>query len=142
MLSLDRQLQKSIGTLFPILGAGLLAGALVATVLTDRFIQGAFRGTGTVVRLNAGGAHPVVQFIPEGRAAVEFATSGWINYRVGDRVSVLYRMDQSPMGFQARIDTPGDLYSFPSLLTGLGVGFILGGYFTKREALKPNGNDS
>ena len=132
MKASDREIQKLIGFLFPIIGVGLLLGAIASAIFTYRFITIAARAEGKVVRLNAGGAHPVIQFVPIGAAAVEFSGSGLIHYAVGDRVTVLYLKNaQSPPSFQTNIDSPGALW-FPSLvLTGIGGAFVVAGLSTK-----------
>ena len=128
----DQASQKLVGLLFPIIGVGLLLGAAVETSFTYRFTKTALRAEGEVVKLNAGGAHPVIRFIPVGEKAVEFSGDGFINYAVGDKVTVLYLKDpQSPSGFQYNIDTPGALWFAPLGLTWLGVGFIVGGFYVK-----------
>jgi hypothetical protein len=124
--------RKLVGTLFPIVGVLLLIGAIVAAVTTDRFIRSATRAEGEVIRLNAGGAHPEIRFVPQGEASVQFSGQGLIKYAVGDRVTVLYRKDsQSPPGYQTQIDTPGALWATTALLTWLGGGFVIGGLYTK-----------
>ncbi|MBE9141272.1 DUF3592 domain-containing protein [Nodosilinea sp. LEGE 07088] len=132
MSDLARLHKKVVGTLFPMIGAGLLAGAVISFASTYQFSQRALRVEGKVIRLDAGGAHPVVQIVLPGGKSVEFSTSGWINYAVGDRVAVLYLQDaQYPSGFKANIDTPGALWFGESVLTWVGGGFVIGGLYTK-----------
>lgn len=133
MRTIDQERQKLIGILFPVIGAGLLLAAIVSTTLTYRFVSIASRAEGNVVRLSAGGAHPVIQFVPAGEAAVEFSGSGFINYAVGDKVTVLYLKDaQIPSGFQTNVDTPRALWFTPLILTWIGGGFVIGGFYAKR----------
>lgn len=135
--SIDLDLQKFVRRLFFTVGAGLLAGSAVSAVLTSRFIQSASRAEGEVVRLSAGGAHPVVRFRPAAEPAakpLEFSTSGLINSSVGDRVTVLYRLDdQWPSGFHANIDSLGTLWFPTALLSGLGGGFALASFWLSRS---------
>lgn len=132
MQTIEQNLKRLIGTLFPIIGAGLLLAAIVSIPFTYSFINRASRAEGKVVKLSAGGAHPVIQFVPAGEAAVEFSGNGFINYKVDDKVTVLYLKDaQSPSGFQATIDTPGALWSTQLMLTWIGTGFVIGGLYTK-----------
>jgi hypothetical protein len=127
------QHEKIVGTLFPMIGAGLLLIAVILSASTYRFIQIASRAEGKVVRLSAGGAHPVIQFMPPGEESVEFSTSGWINYAIGEQVTVLYlKDDQRPSGFRTNIDTPGALCFEESILTWIGGMFVIGGLYTKR----------
>jgi hypothetical protein len=73
MQTIGQDLNKLIGTLFPMIGAGLLLVAIASIPFTYSFINRASRAEGKVVRLSAGGAHPVIQFVPAGEAAVEFS---------------------------------------------------------------------
>lgn len=141
MQSIDQGAQKLVGILFPYIGLGLLLAAILSTVLTSRFINDASKLEGKVIRLNAGGAHPVIQFQPPGEQPVKFSGSGFINYAVGDSVTVLYLKDaQTPAGFHAKIDTPGALWDGSIALTLLGGGFIIGGLYTRYlyKPQKPN----
>lgn len=132
MKTIEYDLKKVVGTLFPVIGVGLLLAAVVSIASTYRFINVASRAEGTVVKLNAGGAHPVIRFVPVGEAAVEFSGSGFINYSVNDKVSVLYMKDsQNPSGFQTNIDTLGALWAIPLGFTWIGTCFIIGGLYTK-----------
>jgi hypothetical protein len=132
MQTIEQDLKKLVGNLFPVIGGGLLLVAIVSTPFTYSFINRASRAEGKVVRLDAGGGHPVIQFVPAGEAAIEFSESGFINYKVDDKVTVLYLKDaQNPSGFQTAIDTPGVLWFTPLLLTWIGMAFILGGLYTK-----------
>ncbi|MEM9091416.1 MAG: DUF3592 domain-containing protein [Cyanobacteria bacterium P01_F01_bin.53] len=133
MKTIEHDLKELIGTLFPVIGAGLLLIAVVSTAFTYRFINMASRAEGKVVKLNAGGAHPVIRFVPVGEEEeVEFSGSGFINYSVDDKVSVLYLKDaQNPSGFQTNIDTPGALWAAPLGFTWIGMGFVIGGLYTK-----------
>jgi hypothetical protein len=133
MQTIDPNLKKLFGTLFPIIGVGLLLVAVGSTAFTYRFINMASRTEGKVIALSAGGSHPVIQFVPAGEAAVEFSVSGFINYRVDDKVTVLYLKDtQRPSGFQTTINTPGVLWFSALIFTWIGAGFVIGGLYTKR----------
>jgi hypothetical protein len=126
-------MQKLIGILFPILGVALLLGASIEAVMTYRFITLASRAEGEVVRLNAGGAHPVIRFAPAGKAAIEFSTSGFIYYAVGDRVSVLYLEDaQDPSLTWAKIDTPGALWIEEISLVVIGAAMLIAGLYNRQ----------
>jgi hypothetical protein len=130
--------RKLVGNLFPIIGVGLLLGAIAAAISTQSFINTASRTEGKVVKLYAGGAHPEIRFIPAGETAIEFSGHGFINYAVGDKVSVLYRKDsQRPAGYETQIDTPGALWSSTVMFTYLGTGFVIGGLYTKHHC-KPD----
>ena len=132
MKTIDHDLKELISTLFPVIGAGLLLAAVVSTAFTYRFINMASRAEGKVVKLNAGGAHPVIQFVPVGEAAVEFSGSGFINYSVDDKVPILYLKNaRNPSGFQTNIDTPGALWATPLVFAWIGTCFVMGGLYTK-----------
>jgi hypothetical protein len=118
----DRENQRLIGMIFPFVG---LASVLLATVLavsTNNFINTASKADGKVVRLTAGGAHPVVQFVPiSGEKPVEFPAGGMINYKVGDQVTVLYVKDsQNSAGLKTNIDNPGALWFLPTIFGSIG----------------------
>jgi hypothetical protein len=132
MQNIDREVQKLIGTIFPILGAGLLLGAVVSAPFTYHFTQIAARAEGEVIRLDAGGAHPVIRFVPVGADVIEFSGHGWINYAVGDKVTMLYLKDiENPTGFQMNIDTPGALWFDQFVSIWLGTIFMIGGLYMK-----------
>ena len=132
MQTINRDMQKLLGILFPILGVVLLLGASIEALMTHRFITLASRAEGKVVRLNAGGAHPVVQFVPAGKAVIKFSDSGYINYAVGDQVAVLYLKDtQDPSIIWAKIDTPGALWVEEIHMVELGAGIIIAGLYNR-----------
>lgn len=108
--------------------------AAVSAGFTYRFTQTAEKAEGKIVRLNAGGAHPVVQFRPVGEKVAEFSDSGFVDFAVGDSVTVLYLKDtQSPLGFQTRIDTAGVLWAEPIAFTWIGGGLLVGRLWIKRR---------
>lgn len=85
-------------------GAALLIGAVVSAALTARFVARAASAQGTVVALDtrqSGGSRsevtifPIVAYRPAGTAERRFRGegSGSRQYRVGDRVDVLYLPD-------------------------------------------------
>ncbi len=130
----DRTAQGFIGLLFPLIGASLLLGALGASIMTYRFTQTASRAEGQVIKLNAGGAHPEIRFIPQGGNTTEFAGSGFINYALGDRVPVLYQQDAAKSKVtQTAIGTPGSLWFTPGILTWIGGGFVIAGLYQRRQ---------
>ena len=85
-----------------------------------------------MIKLNAGRAHPSIEFTPVGGGTVEFSGAGWIDYGVGDRVPVLYLKDpENPAEYQINIDTIGALWFNQFIGTYLGISFVLGGLFVK-----------
>lgn len=125
MSETDRVKLQLIGIIFPVVGSSVLLIAMGSAISTYHFANTALRADGTVVRLFAGGAHPLIRFVPTGTTkAVEFPGNGMINYAVGDKVTVLYTKDPLTAAAQTNIDNPGALW-FPSMLLG-----FLGGIFT------------
>jgi len=133
-MNTDPRTQRLVGTIFPIIGVLLLVGSIVSATFTYRFISTASRAEGKVVKLNAGGAHPSIEFIPSSqKTVIEFSGSGFIDYAVGDKVTVLYLKDEIyPSGFKTNIDNPGALWFETSMFLWLGAGFIIGGLYTRR----------
>ena len=130
--TIDQQMQKLIGTFFPLIGVALLVGTVVSVPFTVRFINTASRAEGKVIKLNAGRAHPSIEFTPVSGGTVEFSGAGWIDYGVGDRVPVLYLKDpENPAGYQINIDTIGALWRDQLAGTQLGIAFLLGGLFMR-----------
>jgi hypothetical protein len=129
--------EEMIGILFPIIGAMILLLAIFSTVYTFLFINIASRAEGKVVRLAAGGAHPVIQFMSDEKRSVEFSESGLVYYAVGDKVTVLYlKKDLQNNIFEPTIDTPGALWFTPFFLTFMGGIFLALGLFVKSISSK------
>jgi hypothetical protein len=116
--------------LFP--GIGLLAAAAVLLAIsliqaqsTRRFVREAASAPGVVAKLNSGGAHPEIEFTTPTGEKVSFAEGGWISYKPGDQVRVLYRALDPHR--HAALDDPGALW-FGTGVTGLlCLGFVLFG---------------
>ncbi|MBW4646482.1 MAG: DUF3592 domain-containing protein [Goleter apudmare HA4340-LM2] len=108
--------------------------AVISTLLTYRFINTASKAKGQVVRVYAGGSHPVIRFVPKGEEAIEFSQKMGFphHFKMGDKIDVLYLYDpQNPARFQTTIDTPAGLW-FPTIaLVGVGGGLIIGGLYMK-----------
>jgi hypothetical protein len=126
----EEQQQQFIGYLFPIIGGVLSIGAIASGIWTYRFIQMASRAEGTVIKLNAGRAHPEIQFLPAGESQpVTFSGSGSISYGIGDKVKVLYIKDPTiPAGYSYSVDTPGSLWFGTGIMTMLGTTFSIVGW--------------
>jgi hypothetical protein len=106
----------------------LCAGCLLAVITvvdawsTREFIRSAQRADGVVTELNAGAAHPQVQFqLPSGEK-VEFPASGDISYSKAQRAPVLY-LPEDPFR-SARLDDFGDLWMPMIIRTGMALVFI------------------
>jgi hypothetical protein len=138
MSEIDRVKLEIIGIVFPVIGSSCLLLAMGTAISTYHFANTASRADGTVVRLFAGGAHPLIRFVPTGtNKAVEFSGNGMINYATGDKVTVLYTKDPLTADIRTNIDNPGALW-FPSLLAGFlgGIFTIVGLHVRKESAIK------
>jgi len=117
------------------LGGAVVVGLAALELLSTRdFVARAHRAEGTVVALNAGEAHPEVQFEEsERREPVSFPGNGFgVSHRVGDRVRVLYRREGEVI--VAKLDEPSPLWGFPLMTVGTGVALLIGGLYTLRRA--------
>ena len=129
----DQQMQKLMRTLFPLIGVILLVGTAVSVPFKIRFIDAASRAEGTMTKLRTRRAHPRIEFTPVGESKVEFSGVGWIHYRVGDRVPVLYLKDaESPSGYHISVDTIGGLWFEQFMWTWIGISFVF-----MRKSLRP-----
>src|SRR5262249_35098816 len=87
----------------------------------------AIRAEGVVVRLNAGGSHPQIDFTAASGAKISYPQGGLIfGYRPGQKVRVLYNPNNP--GKTACIDTTGALWAVPILLAGIGLFLALTGF--------------
>jgi hypothetical protein len=114
-----------MGLAFIVLGVLLLVVAGAYTATQRSFQADAQHTDGTVVSLNAGPAHPNIEFTTPSGARVLFSDNGWISYRVHDHVTVLF--DPEDAERSARIDDPGALWYGPCLAAGLGIAALLMG---------------
>jgi hypothetical protein len=136
MSETDRLKLQLIGIIFPVVGSSCLLISIATAISTYHFVNTASRADGTIVRLFAGAAHPVIRFVPAGtNKAIEFSGNGLISYAVGDKVTVLYAKDPLTNITQTNIDNPGALW-FPSLLVGfIGGVFTIIGLHVRKESL-------
>jgi hypothetical protein len=92
-----------------LIGGGLLLLLGVFTALRTRsFVERAARADGVVVSLNAGSAHPEVEFALPSGEKVTFPASGFISYSKGQRATVLY-LSEDPSR-SPRLDDFGQLW--------------------------------
>lgn len=109
---------------FLVVGVILLGVAAVVGLSVRRFTHAAASAEGAVVRLNAGGSHPQVDFVTAAGDRVSYPQGGLIfGARVGDKVRVLYMPDE-PLS-TARVDTFGSLWFVPLLLLAIGVVMLI-----------------
>lgn len=95
--------------IFGLVIGGILWLTVIASVWgTYRFILKAIRTEAVVIALNAGSAHPQVEFeLPSGEK-ISFPAGGLISYNRGERAKVLY-MPEAPVE-TVRLDDFGALW--------------------------------
>jgi hypothetical protein len=106
-------------TALMLIASGLLLLGFAArnAVTTYSFVRRAVRADGTVIALNAGGAHPQIRFITPDEQVISYAQGGLIfGYKPGDAVRVLF--DAMDPGGTATIDAFGAVW-FNTLLLGV-----------------------
>jgi len=119
--------------IFALLGAALLVGAFFSYQNTSNFIEEAVETRGTVTDLaysrsdDSVSYYPVVEFQSASGRLVEFQSSSGSNpasYDIGERVSILYRVDEP---FSARINGFFSLWGLSLILAIMGGVFFLVG---------------
>ena len=76
---------------FVLVGIVLLAAAATTAIGTWRWVQRTVVAQGHVVRLNAGGSHPEIEFVAASGQKVSYPQGGLVaGWRVGDVVPVRY----------------------------------------------------
>jgi hypothetical protein len=111
------------GVFFALIGLALLVASALVARSTLHFTRTAARAPGVVTALNAGGSHPEIQFRAGGGQVVSYPQGGMIaDYRVGDRVTVLY--DPHRPTSTACINVPGALWDGAGGLCLLGTVFL------------------
>jgi hypothetical protein len=99
-----------------IAGGVFLLVSGVSALSTRAFVDRATRAEGVVVSLNAGSAHPQVEFALPSGEKLSFPAGGFISYNKGERAKVLYR-PEAPSE-TARLDDFGELW-LPDLASAL-----------------------
>ncbi len=121
---------KSI--VFTLVGVGLMISALYWAVSTRHFVARAAGAPGTVVKLNAGGAHPEIRFTTTAGQVIEFPQGGMIwGYHAGDHVEVLY--DPQHPTTDPVINTAGALWGFTVMDFLLGAAFVVVAQLARRR---------
>jgi hypothetical protein len=118
-----------------LLAAGIALAIAAATAGSSRlaFARSASRASGTVLRLNAGGSHPEIEFATESGERLSYPQGGLIfGYRAGEEVSVLY--DPENPASTACVDAFGALWFAPLLMLFLGSALCSGGVAALRSA--------
>jgi hypothetical protein len=126
-------LNRLKGACFSLVGLAFLGIGAMTYADTRDFVRHARRTEGTVVALNAGPAHPEIEYTDETGEKLTTPASGWISYRRGDRVGVLY-LPNDPH-HKSKVDDPGALWDVPTGFGGLGtLGLFLGVYLMLRKS--------
>ncbi|MET0389668.1 MAG: DUF3592 domain-containing protein [Polyangiales bacterium] len=117
------------GMLFTIVGSALLIIALSLGASRREFLQHAVSSDGTVVKLNAGSAHPEIRFATASGETVSYPQGGVIGgYQPGQRVRVLYLADD--VHRTACIDDPGALWFATGCTALLGLSHVTLGLYS------------
>ncbi len=116
------QAARAKGVLFALIGAGLLAVAIITAVPKHAFIRNAARAEGVVVRQDHGPAHVTIEFTTASGQKMSYAQNGDVYFRRGDHVVVLY--DPEAPGLSACADRFGALYFPQMLMCGIGLAFL------------------
>lgn len=99
---------------------------------TREFVQHAARANGVVVALNAGAAHPEIEFTSASGEKISFPAGGFISFRKGQRAAVLYRREDPYRG--PRLDHFGQLWAPLIISASLALmGILLGARVLRRN---------
>lgn len=102
------KLLRPLFTIFPISGVFCLLFSITSAFRSYQFITQGLRIEGEVIDLSVA-KQPVIKFLPsEKTKMIEFRTSGAVNYKVGDRLTILFLKDDKS---SFMVDTPGSLFS-------------------------------
>jgi hypothetical protein len=124
--------------IFPLIGIGLLVGAVYAFISAQQFKASALSTIGTVVDYNEHYSRndngsstlmfaPVISYEVDGREyrQTSSVSSSHREYKLGQRIKLLYPADK-PEAMQ--IDNPMHVYMVPGILTFMGVIFCIVGF--------------
>jgi hypothetical protein len=108
------------------IGIGLLVVAAFTARSNWEFLQTSIIVPGEVVRLNAGGSHPQIEFLTKAGEHISYPQGGMIyGMKVGDRVNVRYLPDTPSQS--ATVDKFGAVWNWTLLTLIMGVGAIIAG---------------
>jgi hypothetical protein len=111
---------------FLVVGILMIVGAVIWANGVRQFVRDAARAPGIVSALRAGGSHPTVTFTTANKEILSYPQNGLIfGYRVGDRVTVLYRPENPRL--TASVEAIGALWFFPIMIFAMGIVFAIGG---------------
>ncbi|MFM0287483.1 DUF3592 domain-containing protein [Paraburkholderia megapolitana] len=112
-----------------VIGIGLLIAAAISVQSTREFLQTSIVVPGRVVRLNAGGYHPQIEFVTKAGEPVSYPQGGiTTRMNVGDQPEVRYLPD-NPIP-TATITTFEAIWGNTIFFTVLGIGFLVSGLVT------------
>ena len=108
------------------IGIVLLAVAAFTMRSNLEFLQTSIIVRGEVVRLNAGGSHPQIEFVTKTGERVSYAQGGMIyGMKPGDRVDVRYLPDRPSQS--ATVDKFGAVWNWTLVALIMGVGALVAG---------------
>lgn len=123
MIKFDR---KRINWDTVIFGSVIFALQLLFLPSTIEFRLLSIVAIGEVVKLNAGGFHPEIEFTTRDGKKVSFAGSTTNRTEVGDRIEVRYRIDEPR---HAEVNQIFSLYGLHFVPAFIGLVFMIGGMF-------------
>jgi hypothetical protein len=107
-----------------VIGVGFLIMTVINIQSTREFVRTSIVVPGEVVRLNAGGFHPEIEFVTRAGEHVSYPQGGIVSrMAVGDRPSVRYLPD-NPLP-TARIDRFDAIWGNAVFFAVFGLGFIM-----------------
>src|SRR5690348_3596358 len=108
------------------IGAGFLIVAALTAQSTREFIRSSIVVPVHVVKLNAGGSHPQVEFVTKAGERISYPQGGMIyGMKMGEQVSVRYLPDSPSRS--ATIDQFGAVWNWTITTVIIGVGAIVAG---------------
>ncbi|WP_342612374.1 DUF3592 domain-containing protein [Burkholderia ambifaria] len=111
---------------FVVIGVGFLIAAAINVQLTREFIRMSIMVPGEVVKLNAGGYHPEIEFVTKAGEHVSYPQGGIVSkMAVSDRPQVRY-LAENPIP-TARIDRFDAIWGNVVFFAVFGLGFIVCG---------------
>lgn len=114
-------LHRGFSFLLPVICFFSLLNSIVTAVKSYQFLTQGLKIEGEVISLS-NGKQPIMKFLPSSKAQlIEFRTSGIVDYKVGDRLTILSYKDISPYFM---VDTAGSLFFEPLLTGAVGIGII------------------
>ena len=109
---------KLAAIIFPITGTSSLVMSVFNTFRNYIFISKGLKIEGDIISLSAG-KQPIIEFLPTGKTnSIKFSSSGLVDYKTGDHVTVLHLKDSNPYFM---INTTGSLLCGPLFLAVIGI---------------------